>query len=277
MAVVFVAGSFDSFGQRRVNPTVYRVDAGNVIRVRMDKTITSKSARVGDRFTVTTVDPVYSTNGIVVIPNGSKLSGRVDLVTAAQKGGKPGQIDARFVQVRLPNGRVRAINGSLTDLDANNASSDNEGSTSGGKMKNRKIIFIGGGGAGGAILGAAIGGGKGALIGGLLGAGGGFLGDRLLKGSEAEVKSGTEFGVYLNQAVSLPRFAEATFADAPIRNENPRTTGGQTYIVRPGDTLGKISIRFYGTSSRYMDIYNANRDILSGPSNVAVGQELQIP
>ena len=75
-------------------------------------------------------------------------------------------------------------------------------------MKNRKLIFIGGGGAGGAVLGAAVGGGKGALIGGLLGAGAGFLGDRLTKGREAEVKSGTEFGVYLNQAISMPRFVE---------------------------------------------------------------------
>lgn len=75
-------------------------------------------------------------------------------------------------------------------------------------MKHRKLIFIGGGGAGGAILGAAIGGGKGALIGGLLGAGGGFLGEKFTKGEEAEVRSGTEFGVLLNQAISLPRFAE---------------------------------------------------------------------
>ena len=62
--------------------------------------------------------------------------------------------------------------------------------------------------AGGAILGAAIGGGKGALIGGLLGAGGGYLGQKMTKGEEAEVRSGTEFGVYLNQGISLPKFAE---------------------------------------------------------------------
>jgi hypothetical protein len=75
-------------------------------------------------------------------------------------------------------------------------------------MKNRKLIFIGGGGAGGAVIGGAIGGGKGALIGGLLGAGGGFLGDKLTKGKEAEVESGTEFSIYLNRAVSMPRFVE---------------------------------------------------------------------
>jgi len=87
-------------------------------------------------------------------------------------------------------------------------SSDDEGTASGKKMGHRKTIFIGGGAAGGAILGAAISGGKGALIGGILGGAGGLLGERYTKGPEAEVKSGTEFGVYLNQAISMPRFTE---------------------------------------------------------------------
>jgi len=55
-----------------------------------------------------------------------------------------------------------------------------------------------------------VGGGKGALIGGLLGAGAGLLGERMTKGEEATVKSGQEFGVYLNQSISMPKFAEAT-------------------------------------------------------------------
>ncbi len=61
----------------------------------------------------------------------------------------------------------------------------------GDRTKNRKLIFIGG---------------KGAVIGGL-------IGERLTKGEEAEVKSGTEFGIYLNQAVSLPKFAESNFSN----------------------------------------------------------------
>lgn len=188
---------------------VYQVETGTVMRARMNSTISSKTARVGDTFTTTVTEPVYSNNGVIVIPTGSTLTGRVNSVKAAAKGGKPGEIDASFISLRLPNGRVRAINGSLTDLDAGKTTSDNEGTASAKKMGNRKLIFIGGGAAGGAVLGAAIGGGKGALIGGILGAGGGFLGDRLTKGSEAEVKSGTEFGVYLNQGISLPRFVEA--------------------------------------------------------------------
>jgi hypothetical protein len=143
----------------------------------MNQTITSKKARVGDTFTTTVTEPVYSSNGVVVIPTGSIITGRVDAVVAADKGGKVGQIDTSFKSVRLPNGRTRAINGSLTSLEADDVKTDNEGTATGKKMNNRKLIFIGGGGVGGAVIGGAIGGGKGALIGGLLGAGGGFLGD----------------------------------------------------------------------------------------------------
>lgn len=187
---------------------LYTVETGKRIRVRMNETLSSKTAKVGDSFTATVTEPVYSTTGVVVIPTGSEVVGRVDSVKAARKGGNVGEIDARFVQVILPNGLKRPINGSLTDLSADDAKSDAEGTASGDKMKHRKIIFIGGGAAGGAILGAAIGGGKGALIGGLLGAGGGFLGDRYTKGEDAEVKSGTEFGVLLNQSITLPKFVE---------------------------------------------------------------------
>lgn len=194
--------------KRPVAPKLYTVPAGKRIRVRINDTISSKSAKVGDTFTVTVVEPVYSSNGVVVIPEGSEIIGRVDAVQKAQKGGKPGTIDTSFIQLILPNGQKRAINGSLTELVSDDAKSDSEGTASGDRMKHRKVIFIGGGGAGGAILGAAIGGGKGALIGGLIGAGGGFLGEKLTKGEEAEVKAGTEFGVYLNRAIALPRFAE---------------------------------------------------------------------
>ena len=196
--------------KRTAAPAVklYTVSSGKRVRARINDTISSKTARVGDKFSATTTDTVYSTNGVVVIPEGSELVGRVDAVTPAQKGGKPGTIDVSFTQVRLPNGVTRRINGSLTDLHSDDAKSDVEGTASGDKMKHRKIIFIGGGGAGGAVLGGAIGGGKGALIGGIIGAAGGFLGERYTKGEEAEVRSGTEFGVIINQAISLPRYAE---------------------------------------------------------------------
>jgi hypothetical protein len=189
---------------------LYTVQRGQTFRVRMNETISSKTARVGDRFTTTVTEPVYSDTGVIVIPVGSTVTGRVDSVRPAKKGGDPGSIDASFVEVRLPNGTRRVINGSLTDLSTKQAKSDAEGTASGDDRKNDKLIFIGGGTAGGAILGGAIGGGKGALIGGILGGLGGLAGERFTKGEDAEVRSGTEFGIYLNQSISMPKFAEAS-------------------------------------------------------------------
>jgi nucleoid-associated protein YgaU len=53
--------------------------------------------------------------------------------------------------------------------------------------------------------------------------------------------------------------------------------GGQTYTVQSGDTLSKIAKQFYGDSSQYNRIFEANRDKLSDPDKIQVGQSLTIP
>src|SRR5262249_43973571 len=54
-------------------------------------------------------------------------------------------------------------------------------------------------------------------------------------------------------------------------------TGGQTYTVQAGDTLSKISKQFYGSANEYMRIFYANRNQLSDPDRIKVGQQLVIP
>src|SRR5215471_11740297 len=51
-------------------------------------------------------------------------------------------------------------------------------------------------------------------------------------------------------------------------------TGGQSYTVKSGDTLSKISEQFYGSSNEYMRIFYANRDKLSDPDKIQAGQQL---
>ena len=51
----------------------------------------------------------------------------------------------------------------------------------------------------------------------------------------------------------------------------------KSYNVQPGDTLSKISQKFYGTANRWNDIYQANRDILTTARSLREGQELLIP
>ena len=188
-----------------VKPAVvyYNVNAGQVLRVRMNQTISSETARVGDQFSTTVVDPVYA-GGVEVIPAGSVVSGRVTTVDRASRKSKAGSMGVHFVAVRLPTGITRPLNGDLTDLSGGEMNSDNEGEVSGSSATKRNVVFIGGGAATGALIGAIAGGGKGAGIGALIGGGLGTAGALFSKGHEAVVKSGTEFGVILNQTLSLP-------------------------------------------------------------------------
>ncbi|HYP51930.1 MAG TPA: hypothetical protein VEQ42_00225 [Pyrinomonadaceae bacterium] len=180
---------------------LYTDPADTVIRVRMNERSSSGSARVGDRFTTTVTDPVYA-GGVEVVPAGSRIAGRV---SSLRKAGRrtPGSISVNFYQVQLPNGTSYAINGSLTSLQADDVNSDNEGGVTGRGNRKRDAVFIGGGAATGAIIGAIAGGGKGAAIGAILGGGLGTGARVYEREQEAEVKSGTEFGVILNQSVRL--------------------------------------------------------------------------
>jgi nucleoid-associated protein YgaU len=51
----------------------------------------------------------------------------------------------------------------------------------------------------------------------------------------------------------------------------------QTYTVAAGDSLSKIAKQFYGNSNEYMKIFEANKDKLTDPNAIKVGQQLVIP
>ena len=51
----------------------------------------------------------------------------------------------------------------------------------------------------------------------------------------------------------------------------------QTYEVKGGDNLSKISKQFYGDPNEYMRIFYANRETLKDPDRIQVGQKLVIP
>ncbi len=51
----------------------------------------------------------------------------------------------------------------------------------------------------------------------------------------------------------------------------------QFHTVVSGDTLWKISKKYYGKGSRYPEIFEANRPMLTHPDKIYVGQVLRIP
>jgi hypothetical protein len=206
LLLLALVGISESFGQTKKRTPYYSVSVNHVMHVRLNSELNSETARVGDSFSATLVDPVYSKSGVLLAPQGSSVRGQVTNVARAQKNGKPATLDVVFTSIRLPNGLRRALNGSLTDLDSSSGTSDNEGQIAAHKTSHRKAKFIGGGAAGGAVIGAIAGGGKGLAIGAGVGAVTGAITGRLKKGHEVKVKSGTEFGVILNRTVSLPEY-----------------------------------------------------------------------
>jgi len=71
-----------------------------------------------------------------------------------------------------------------------------------------------------------------------------------------------------------PVYADLT-ADITIDPKLPVPV--KTYDVVAGDTLSKIAKHYYGDASKYMKIFEANKDQLKDPNKIAVGQKLRIP
>ena len=69
----------------------------------------------------------------------------------------------------------------------------------------------------------------------------------------------------------------AAAAQAASKAEAPKAAQPATYTVQSGDMLSKISKQFYGDAGQYMKIFSANRDQLSDPNKIQVGQVLKIP
>jgi hypothetical protein len=167
----------------------------------MNQTLSSRTARVGDRFQTTVVTPVYA-SGVEVVPAGSIVEGRVTSVSPARSRGREGQLAVQFDSVAVPDGTKHPLDGALTELQDDRAGKvDSENEVSGKSSEKRNIGYIGGGTVGGAVLGGVIGGGKGAGIGAMVGAGAGVAGAMLQKGNEAELRSGTEIGMVTTQSI----------------------------------------------------------------------------
>ncbi len=207
-----------------------------IISMRMNQTLSSKTSRVGDRFTATVTDPV-SINGREVIPAGTIVEGSVTQVTPAKRMSRAGAIAVDFDSIVMPDGRRIGLVGSLTSDDPEVRRKIDDENSVGGSSNDRNTVFVGGGGVIGAILGGIAGGGKGAIIGGGIGAGIGLAGVLLSKGEEAEVRTGTPFGIKLQQSLSLggdPTFDNGSRDNDPNYND-PRDNDPRDSDPRAGD------------------------------------------
>jgi LysM repeat protein len=72
-----------------------------------------------------------------------------------------------------------------------------------------------------------------------------------------------------------------TPAPAPAANASPKPhrpeTYPETYEVKAGDTLSGIAAQFLGNANKYLELYEANRELLSSPNDLKIGMKLKIP
>lgn len=65
----------------------------------------------------------------------------------------------------------------------------------------------------------------------------------------------------------------------PTAAESPRNSANSSryHVVQKGDTLTELAMRYLGSTTRFAEIYEANRDQLRSPDDVRIGMKLTIP
>lgn len=157
----------------------------------------TKTAQVGDRFTMEVTSPSEF--------NGATIEGRVASVERSGRVSGRATMGLDFDTIRLRNGssyRFAGLLDAVNSADSGNVSISNEGQVrEGGSQTNKTVTRTAIGAALGAIIGAIAGGGQGAAIGAGVGAGAG-AGSVILQGrDDLSLKSGTQVTV----TASAPR------------------------------------------------------------------------
>ena len=86
--------------------------------------------------------------------------------------------------------------------------------------------------------------------------------------------SGSELG-----SKGMPQivYSEPSSENASASSATVASNGNEYYIVKKGDTLQKISEKFFKTTTKWKDIYEANKHVLKTPDRIRPGQKLVIP
>lgn len=102
-----------------VTPRPHYIASGTDVRATLDTPLSTKTTRVGDRFTATVSSPVNDTNGNIIVPVGSKLNGQISEATdekLADAIKDMGHLSLRFTDIQLPTGTVIPINATLISI-----------------------------------------------------------------------------------------------------------------------------------------------------------------
>ncbi len=177
------------------------VPAGTALMVRLDTTLATFSNRVGDPFQGRLSQAIV-VNGNTLLPAGTTIEGRVTKVTEPRRiNGKP-TLGLLPEAVILPSGERYYLDATLVDTNIPGADVNQEGQFKGLGHDRRDQLEVGGGAAGGMLVGGLIGGPPGILIGGAVGATS-TTAHWLSKHRSATLPAGTELTLELNRPLTL--------------------------------------------------------------------------
>ena len=83
--------------------------------------------------------------------------------------------------------------------------------------------------------------------------------------------------VQSGSSTTAPAPAKPDFGNVQSGSSTTAPAATQTYTVVSGDNLSKIAKKFLGNANRWHEIFDANRDQISNPDLIRVGQVLKIP
>lgn len=89
------------------------------IRATLDTPLSTKTSKVGDRFTATVSAPVRDSIGNIIVPVGSKLNGQISESTNQNLNSAikdMGHLDLRFTDIQLPNGTDVPLSATLISV-----------------------------------------------------------------------------------------------------------------------------------------------------------------
>ena len=194
---------------------------GTEIKAALDTPLSSKTSKVGDRFTTTVAQDVNGVNGGVGIPAGSKIEGEVSEVEQGkalpQLRGK-GRLNLRFTDLVLPNGSRAPVFLTLKNVTDTSGKQDTKSSTSSeGEVNSRtsggsaaKDVGIGAGigTVAGLIFGHAI---RGLAIGAI--AGGGYV--LATQGKDVEMPAKAGLVLNTDSPINVPANSTSSSGSNP--------------------------------------------------------------
>jgi len=169
--------------------------------VRLDTTLATFSNHVGDPFQGKVTQPVVI-NGNTLIPVGATVEGRITKVNEPRRiAGKP-TLGILPEAVIMPTGERYFLDATLVDTNIPGTDVNGEGQFKGQGHDRRDQLEVGGGAAGGMVIGGLVGGPVGVLVGGAIGAGGTTT-HWLVKHRSAILPAGTELTLELNRPLTM--------------------------------------------------------------------------